>query len=163
MRRKAAGAVEEARAFVEQKLAAVGLKTLHAHVEQMLALAKPPLYGGGVGKIGHQAVVEPPLRDAVGKAVRRLDHFTHVQILDRILIVVEAEVAANGLELGRLERGAERGLVLDLAADFLDCAVQQQGGIIGLGGVHGRDASVGLDKVGDEALVWCIFQVRGPL
>jgi hypothetical protein len=75
---------------------------------------------GGEFGVGVLMVGEGLGDDLVGEHVALSDHAAHLEILDRVLVGPEAELAAHRIELGGPERRAERVLVRDVAADVLD-------------------------------------------
>ena len=78
-------------------------------------------------------VLEHLLRDlGLELAVGALRHLHQIEVLDRIVVGVELEGAAQRLEVGLLQRGAQRVLVVGLAAGRLQRRVDQQRRVIGL-------------------------------
>ena len=62
-------AVVKPRVLRKEKLPAVGLEALHAHIQQVFALVKPPAHGVGIGEVHQQAVMKPVFRNAVRRSV----------------------------------------------------------------------------------------------
>src|SRR5688500_13198480 len=63
-------------------------------------------------------------------ALRVLAHHPEIVVLDGILVAVELERAAHGVELGRSERLAYRFYVLDLAFHVAHRGVEEQRSVI---------------------------------
>ena len=85
-----------------------------------------------------------------------------MQVLDREVVGVVFEIAAQRFEISRLQRRHERFLVGHVAFDFGERRVDQQSRVIGLRRVLRRNALVLCFKVGDELLVGRIVEVRAP-
>ena len=67
-------AVAELYVRAVDELAAIGFKSVHAHVQQILTLAKPARPCGRVGKVRHHRAGKPfPLWNMVGRSVREAD------------------------------------------------------------------------------------------
>ena len=79
------------------------------------------------------------------------------------MVVADLEVAAQGLEFGGLEAGADPVLVLEVALGALHRGVDHQGGVVGLHGVGAGHAAVLLLVGGDEGLGLRIVEVRRPV
>ncbi len=79
------------------------------------------------------------------------------------MVRAEAELAAHGLEAGRLERGAERVGLGHVPADGLERAGDEAGRVIALAGVERGQAAVLRLEVLDEEHVGRVVQVLVPL
>src|SRR5690606_10027392 len=105
----------------------------------------PPLHEGEAGAfmrglfqrallgIGIAMVGKGRGDDLVGQHVAFLHHLTDIDVLDRVIVGVEGELAAHRLEIGGLERGTERSRVLD--AGLVGSGDDQAAGVIGLCGI----------------------------
>src|SRR3712207_6444567 len=76
-------------------------------------------------------------------AVGPLDHLAQPEVLHRVVVHAEAEIAANGAEVRGLDRAAQRLLVRKAPSGLADRAVDQHGRIVALRGVAARDVVVG--------------------
>src|ERR1043166_5556145 len=96
-------------------------------------------------------------------AVLALRHLDQIEVLDGIMIVAEFEIAAQRLEVGLLERGAQRVLVGEVAFDGRDRAVDQLRRVIGLERVGAGHRAVFLFVSRDERLVLRRVEVGRPI
>ncbi len=92
-----------------------------------------------------------------------LHHLAQVVILHGVVVGVEAERPAHGFERRGLQRLAQCGLVLQLAAHAAHGAVDEPGSVVALRGIQRRQAAVFLLEVGHEALVGGVVHVVRPL
>src|SRR5690606_40000886 len=84
-----------------------------------------------------------------------------VDILDRMLVGIELEIAARRLDVRLQEFGAERLGILYIR---FRCSRQDQlCRVIGLNGINRRQAAVFRLEVGQEFLAGLIVEVRSPL
>src|ERR1700674_152123 len=96
-------------------------------------------------------------------AVGAFGDLDQVEVLDRIVIGVEPEAAAQRLEVGLLQRNAQRVLVGEVALDGADRAVDQQRGVIGLECIARRHGAVFLLVGCDEQLVLRVVEIGRPV
>ena len=54
--------------------------------------------------------------DLVGEDIALLDHFADIDVLDRVMVRPEGEIAARAVEVGRFQRRAEGIRIRRLAA-----------------------------------------------
>src|SRR5262245_38850238 len=109
-------------------------------------------------------VLEHLLRDlGLELAVGALRYLDQVEILDRIVVGVELERAAQRLEVGLGERGSECVLVGGRALGLLQRAVDELRGIVGLERVARRDRVVFLLVGRDERLVLRVVEIGSPV
>src|SRR5262249_75742 len=85
------------------------------------------LRGGDVLEVGER-LADGLVGDAAASVLVDL---AQVVVLDREVVLVEAEFSARRVEFGFGERLAQRLLVLDLAADLLDRGIDQQRHVVG--------------------------------
>ena len=109
-------------------------------------------------------VRERAVDDAIRQcAVLGPEHLAHIDVLDRMLIAVEAEITADRVEV-RLAQGIVQGVaVVDLASDFGKRAAEQARGIVALAGVQRGAALVTVLEGLDEVPVGGIVQIGAPL
>src|SRR5699024_11561865 len=86
-----------------------------------------------------------------GLAIFTLDHLAHQDVLDRVMVGPEAELAAYRIEVGLAQRFTEGVLVARVG--FFQGAENQQGGIVTLCGIEGRRTTVRLAETVDKGVV----------
>src|SRR5438552_2617450 len=86
-------------------------------------------------------------------AVRVLHRFLQVEVLDREMIVAIAIAAANRGIVGLAHRVAHSFLVADVTLDRRYRAVDELGGVVGLGGVERGIAAILGAEIRDKFLV----------
>src|SRR5574337_870014 len=113
-------------------------------------------------RVGH---VAEHLLDDLGlvAAVGALRDLGQVEVLDGIMVGVEAELAAQRLEVGLHQRRAQRVLVAGVALGLAQRAVDQQRGVVSLERIGSGHRVVGVLVGGDEAAVAGVVQVGRPV
>ncbi len=106
-------------------------------------------------------ILERHAEGAVGVDVALLHHLAHVDVLDRVVIGVEAEIAAHGGEIGRFQRLAEGFPLVHIG--LLHRAQQKIGRIIALAGVKRGEAAVFGLEGGHEFAVGEVVEILVPL
>src|SRR5215510_11766339 len=104
-----------------------------------------------------------PLRTWTTRRVVDIPSLLHRAVLDRVVVGVELEGAAQRLEVGLGERRAQRVLVGGRALGLLQRAVDELRRVIGLERVAARHRVVFLLIGGDERLVLGGVQVGRPV
>ncbi len=93
-------------------------------------------------------------------AIAVLDHFPLKEILDRVMVVSEAELAPHRSEIGLLERRTKSVDVLDISVDGFDRRLDQEDRVVALRRIEGRIGPVLRLEVGNEPLV-CGLSISG--
>src|SRR5207244_3406572 len=112
-----------------------------------------------IGVVGEYLLGDLGLEFAVGA----LGDLHQIEILDRVVVGVELELAAQRGEIRLHERSAQRVLVVGFATGHLKRRVDQQCGVIGLRRVAARHGVVFLLVRRHEGLVLRVVEIRRPI
>src|SRR4051812_41920450 len=98
----------------------------------------------------------------LGAILAALHRLQQVEVLDRMLVDVEVELAADRVEVRLAHLLHQRLGVLQVALGAAHRRVDQHDRVVALGTVVGGRVAVLLAEVGDELLACRDFQVRAP-
>ena len=111
-------------------------------------------------RVGVLVVRERRSDDPVRDHVALLHHLAHIDVLYRVIVGVEAELAADRIEIRLLECCSEGLLVLH--ARLFKRGEDQPGRIVGLRGVDRRQPVVLGPERRDKGLVGRVIQILRP-
>src|SRR5512139_2906449 len=115
--------------------------------------------GMRVGKVSEDLFVYFSLEFAIGT----FGDFDQIEVLDRIIVRVELEAAAKRGEVRLLQRRPQCVFIGGIAFGQLQCAIDQEYGVIRLKGVSRRDRAIFLLIACNELFVLRIVEVGRPI
>ena len=104
------------------------------------------------------------LHDPVGVlTIRRLDHLTDINILNRVIVLPKAEVTTHGCKISCLESSTKIVLTIHITTHLLQGRADELGRIISLAGVESRRSTISRTEGLNKSPVLRGIQIRTPL